>query len=323
MANQKYQLPKYLQKLLGASSNNFMQKHVVKELNQKGLPGYEIQEQNQKDTPSPINNKMKFKMANKLTSQHTGNNFWHGMRAVNKVAGAKDTWVEGLLDQLKGISGGDNRYYDTNPVVHTLAGTSLGALAGRGAGSLTAWLLGKKHDDPRDDWDGKDIKRTATWLGAALGATPGILSGVLNLSEGKPLNDTSAFQYNAATKKKAALAKVTKKSFYNDFNTNINGNQLINNLYNNPTMSSQFNHNQQNNFVDMINQSQNISGSSNFTPADLAKVAIGMGSGASMGYLGGKVLGALTGMPQSWQDNLLNAGLYGGTAKAVMNTIFR
>jgi hypothetical protein len=59
------------------------------------------------------------------------------------------------------------------------------------------------------------------------------------------------------------------------------------------------------------------------TPLDMAKAAVGMGSGYLSGLLVGKGLGALTGMPEGAQDRLKQVGTYAGVVANLIPAMFR
>lgn len=58
------------------------------------------------------------------------------------------------------------------------------------------------------------------------------------------------------------------------------------------------------------------------TPADIARIGIGMGSGYASGSLAGRTLGVLAGLQPDMQKQLQQAGLWAGALKAVVPSLF-
>lgn len=59
------------------------------------------------------------------------------------------------------------------------------------------------------------------------------------------------------------------------------------------------------------------------SPADIARVAVGMGSGWVSGRIAGKILGALAGLTPDAREKLQKAGLWAGLVKAVVPLVFK
>jgi hypothetical protein len=203
-------------------------------------------------------------------------------------------------EKMKSLLGWDDRYYATNPVAAMLATGVLGAGLGYGGASLASLFLPKS-------WDKKKFRRSGALLGGAIGAAPGAAESLKSLLIGQPLLDGSHM-------------RLSKESAYPE--PQISGEELIRMTWQHPLVSQQMAPGQQVLLSGAIHGATQISGSPFFTPKDMARLTAGLGSGYATGLIAGRVLGALTGMPESAQTTLANTGMYAGALKATLPLLF-
>ena len=203
-------------------------------------------------------------------------------------------------EKTKSLLGWDDRYYATNPLAAMLATGVLGAGLGYGGASLASLLL-------PNSWDKKKFRRSGALLGGAIGAAPGAAESLKSLLIGQPLLDGSHMRL--------------KESAYPE--PQISGEELIRMTWQHPLVSCQMTPGQQVLMSGAVHGATQISGSPFFTPRDMARLTAGMGSGYATGLIAGRVLGALTGMPESAQSTLANTGMYAGALKGILPLIYQ
>lgn len=213
------------------------------------------------------------------------------------------------------------------PVAGLLGGALLGSSLGYGAGWLGERVLPQ-------DWERKKLRRTMAMLGGLTGATPGLLLMLDNKMSGRNLNSDAIFPAKGLEEKVAQLYDAQSAPFSLAINSNPFGSQPINvpymqrTLMYDPYVTAQLSPGIRGTAAGLLGVSQidkerreGIS-TSFIWPRDIARITAGMGTGYFSGALVGKVLGALTGMPQTTQDKLKQVGLWSGVVANVLPLAF-
>lgn len=219
---------------------------------------------------------------------------------------------------------------NVNPYVQTLGGlaqlweapqlkdfpqkpSSLGQmLVLGGLGAAGGKLIGRGIDH----WLPNDFiraERAGMILGGLLGASPGLAGAYLNSQSGKPAWTTSFYNTKNA-------------SYATPWGESINVQQFQNSMWQDPRFVQSTPLALRAAASGLVQQAANIPGgrinSPFVTPADIARVAVGIGSGAASGWLVGKTLGAVFGTGQKTQDLLKNTGVAIGALKTVIPLVF-
>jgi len=233
------------------------------------------------------------------------------------------------------------------PLQSMLAGGMLGAGLGYGVGAVGEQLL------PRD-WKRRRMSRTLAILGGLAGAAPGGLWMAHNYANEKPLNAASLFntpppindppskgiQSRAAPPAKAAAEedsddegdgrsdeRASERSYGSsgyDFPP-VRVNEFNHVIWNDPRVSDPIPYALQaagSGLVAGAAYDSPRGRSPLVTPADIARIAVGMGTGYASGALVGKGLSLLFGLPQSTQERLKNVGLFAGVLKTLIPVAF-
>jgi hypothetical protein len=229
-----------------------------------------------------------------------------------------------------------------------LAGGLLGAGAGYGLGWLGSSVLPAK-------WNKKRLPRTLAAVGGLIGAAPGLVGMGVNLASGKGVLNDSAFDVGPIPKAAGAEPKSRFSSSIRNLNTGISPiliesikqafseagygtgydidlsptpismDALNHSLFNDPRVSSSLPLPLRAATSGVVETAWNARGQGPrfVTPADMAYIAAGMGSGYVSGAIVGKTLGILTGMPEETQDKLKQVGLWSGVVANVVPLLFR
>lgn len=241
----------------------------------------------------------------------TGEQYFTDARAIaNTMMGCPKT-ASTTAQKIYSLLGWDDRYYPTNPVAAMLATGVLGAGLGYGGATLASTFL-------PNTWDKKKFRRSGLLFGGAIGAAPGAAEVMKSLLIGQPVLDGS----HMTREFKEDQLKESNYGLPYTSTPRISGEDLMKMTWQHPLVSQQMTPGQQALFSGAVQGATAISGSPFFTPTDMARLTAGMGSGYAMGLVAGKVLGALTGMPQSAQKTLANTGMYAGTLKAVLPLLY-
>lgn len=226
-----------------------------------------------------------------------------------------------------------------SPLAATLAGGLLGAGLGYGTGTLGEAFL------PEEQFRPGRLRRTLALLGGALGAAPGAWWGTVNQREHPQQPGAAAWLSSWPTHpenlKKSALAEAYQalhdylppasarlKQAAAAFDTGLDVlNQIPviprdqfsgvvqQDLYTPPPVRAAT--------VGLVDSASALRGGSPWvTPGDVARVAIGAGSGYVSGMLAGKTLGALAGLRPDTQQQLQRMGTWAGVLSAVVPLIF-
>ena len=192
------------------------------------------------------------------------------------------------------------------PLAAMLSGGALGALAGYGGGYLAERLVGKGV------LDRGRLRKMLALLGGAAGAAPGAwwwsASARENphLSTGEALVDTWPYEKASAFAFGADQPVIPRNQFgqlvWADEQTPL------------PIRSAT---------TGLLAAAGQVGGGSPWvSPADVARVALGMGSGYASGMLVGKTLGALAGLTPDAQSAIRRSGTWAGVLTAVVPMAF-
>ena len=193
-----------------------------------------------------------------------------------------------------------------------MTGAGLGYLGGR-VGSKVVNLFGKNLDE-------KKVGRMGATLGGVTGAIPGLMLALGNYYAGKPIL-TSSFLNDRDPYVRRPFAKhasFTGAAFDPD-----HFRQLVNE---NPFNRMRMDPRERAMATGLVDGAQHLPGrnqhSSLVTPVDIARMAVGMGSGYASGSLVGNVLGGLMGLPDARRDDLIRAGTFAGAIKSIIPLAF-
>jgi hypothetical protein len=209
-----------------------------------------------------------------------------------------------------------------SPLSATIAGGLLGAGLGYGTGTLLENILPNKYIEK-----GK-LRKTLGLAGGGIGLAPGILWGAANYQNGQPL--TGELVKDALDKLipeecrelnemfKAALEETpaTAGAFDIAINTNRFNDVLWSptDPYTPPALRAATS--------GLVEAAGEHRGSPWITPMDIAKIALGAGSGLTSGLFVGKTLGALAGLTPAAQETLQQIGVWTGVLKSTVPMVF-
>jgi hypothetical protein len=199
------------------------------------------------------------------------------------------------------------------PLTNTLIGAGLGALLGGSGGWLAEQFFPEGTFQP-----GGPRKRLAV-LGAGVGALPGLYQAYDNLRAGQgvadawppPADPTPAHSALAGSPVAAVLAG---KEAADPFFPVIHRDRFQQAVFADPFTPP----NVQAGAAGLVEAASAVRGLPVVTPWDVARIAVGGGSGLASGYLTGKVFGVLAGLTPERQRDLQQAGLWAGVLKAVV-----
>ena len=239
------------------------------------------------------------------------------------------------------------------PIQSMLAGGLLGSGLGYSAGWLGEKLL-------PNDWKRKRMRRTLAILGGLAGAAPGGLWMYHNMVNSKPLNDASLFNSpppvndapfkglrqrapipaepvrpkmlpgSGGTSPASKIASDTDTEYGSDSTgysfPPVRVNEFNHVIWSDPRVSDPIPYALQAAGSGLMTGAAYSSprgrNSSVVTPADIARMSVGMGTGYASGALVGKGLSLLFGMPESTQEKLKNIGMFAGVLKTLIPLAF-
>lgn len=239
-------------------------------------------------------------------------------------------WTPDLLGVLPGVP---------SPLAATLASGALGAGLGYGTGWVAEKFLPEK-------WERNRLRRTLAVMGGLAGAAPGALWGYVNLKEhgpaglvkGWPLHERKTYDTEIPLRQAGPpkvieqdieLDPLVKEAIANPnpftdwgpgesgaFPPPIDAEKLVQTIYT-PPVSQQLPPETQAATAGLVVGAGHHQTGGEYMPRLVSPLAVGrmsagMGSGWLSGLLVGKVLGALTGMPDSAQARLRSTGLWAG-----------
>jgi hypothetical protein len=231
-----------------------------------------------------------------------------------------------------------------SPVSAALASGLLGAGAGYGTGWVAEKFLPEK-------WKRNRLRRTLAVLGGLGGAATALPYAAVNVAEhgpsgllqGGPLDTPPDIhgpfrryddQGNLLDKLvtssyKEAVARYSPLPSYNDtgaFPPPIDAQRLVDTIHS-PPVAQQLSPATQAASIGLVLGAGHKQTGGRYmprmvSPLSVGNMAAGMGSGWLSGVLVGKVLGALTGMPESAQKKLRNTGLWAGAITNILPLAF-
>jgi hypothetical protein len=219
---------------------------------------------------------------------------------------------------------------DSSPLVNTLAGAALTGATGYGLGWLGEHVLPDKYFEK-----GK-LRRTLGLLGAGVGAIPGVLQAVDNTVQGRnpvapwpppsPTTDVDP----VLTKANAALAEL----FDDDKAAEDDGPQAEAGALDHAPVIERDHFNRvlwsdpmtpvpdRAAAVGLVEAAGLARGDSPLiSPYDVARIAVGAGSGYVSGLIVGRTLGALAGLRPETQESLQRAGTWAGIIKGIVPAV--
>jgi hypothetical protein len=224
------------------------------------------------------------------------------------------------------------------PVASMLTSGLLGAGLGYGAG----WIGEKMMPN---DWRRGRLSKTLALLGGAAGIMPGLAYGMTNKAKNLPFNDNTTLDhpptggimpenhFPVAPLFRSAVDSV-KEKLGRDLADNsgmtgdippIQVDKFNQTIWGDPYVSPNIPLSTRGAATSAVTLAQQMPGGIGagwVTPMQLGHIAAGMGVGYASGALVGGVLGLLTGMPESTQDQLKRTGMYAGIISEVVPMLF-
>jgi hypothetical protein len=193
-------------------------------------------------------------------------------------------------------------------LVTGLLGGSLGYLGGRAYGGVANGLarfgLGKGIDEDKAARIGRN-------MGAGVGMLPGALTMYGNHKLGLPLLRGAFFDQRVD--KRASAGQV------------FNADEFKRIVYEDPFVSMRLDPREKAMAVGLVTGAQHLPGRSPsplITPVDVARMAVGMGSGYLSGAMVGRTLGHIMGLPDPAQEAIIRAGTFAGAIKSILPVIY-
>lgn len=259
--------------------------------------------------------------------------FREGLRDAWEEKQAASTVLKGL-GQAAGLL--PSRWSKAIPgVPGALTGTLGGALIGAGLGYGAGWLGEKILPQ---DWQRGRLRRTLALMGGAVGAMPGALATLHNYADGRPLNSDAIMnpQYEAyrtlydGSQDLPDLSDVKYAASQTGWDVEIPDiplEQFQDNLWSDPYVARDLPLPTRAAASGLVGaawraQPEERRSARLVSPADIARISAGMGTGYLSGAIVGKALGALTGMPAETQDRLKRTGLWAGVIANVVPFAF-
>lgn len=217
----------------------------------------------------------------------------------------------GVLTQLwKGQIAGIPNYPSalSSMLVTGMLGGGLGYLGGRAIGAgidgLARLGLSKGVDKGR-------IARVGRNVGIGVGMLPGLLTMYGNKKMGLPLLRGDFFNHRIDKQSNAGQV--------------FNADEFRRLVYEDPFVSMRLNPREKAMATGLVVGAQHLPGRSPsplVTPIDIARMAVGMGSGYLSGALVGRTLGHIMGLPQEAQDTIIRSGTFAGAVKSILPVIY-
>lgn len=219
-------------------------------------------------------------------------------------------------DAIGWRAGPVNAFYGgPRPLTNTLVGAGLGAILGYGGGLAAEQLF------PEGTFEPGTPRRRFALAGGLLGAAPGLYQGYDNLRTGHGLLDPwpPLPQAPDPTPGAAAIAggpAFAKPAADNDFlfAPAIPRERFQAAVFADPNTPPHL----QAATAGLVEAASRVSGRPVVTPWDVARIALGAGTGLASGYLVGKTLGLLAGLSPDRQRELQQTGAWAGALKAVV-----
>lgn len=223
------------------------------------------------------------------------------MSPIGQVFG----YTEGPINEL---------YGGPRPVSSAIAGGLLTAGLGYAGGDLLERLVPKMFSPGA-------AKHRLALLGGALGATPGVMGMALNNAEGRSIFDKSAKLKQAA----AVLNGDDDIPQFYKFSNNLVFRPTIDVArFNNAVWEDPYSPGATQAVASGLVYGAGAATNSNVvSPMDIARMAVGMGTGYASATLMGKAFGALAGLSPEAQQALQTAGMWSGIMKTVTDPVLR
>lgn len=192
------------------------------------------------------------------------------------------------------------------PVTNLLVGSALGALGGWGAGRLAEEFLPERYFSPGA------VRRRAALLGAAVGAAPAAWQAFDNV---RTTGDPAAVLDRWPVPLDKAAADAGWRKAADVFDPVIPRDPFVASVMADPYTPARL----RAATAGLVEAAAAVRGGSDLvSPWDVARIAVGAGSGLVSGVVAGKALGLLAGLTPGGQEKLQQAGLWAGVLKAVV-----
>jgi hypothetical protein len=204
-----------------------------------------------------------------------------------------------LADVLGWRAGDMNAFWGgPRPVSNLIIGAGLGSLGGYGLGRLAETVLPPKYFEPGA------MRRRGALAGAVMGSLPAVWQGFDNVRlSGDPTAVLSRWPQETTEKVAVDLfAPVIDRDAFNRQVMEFDQTPM-------PIRAAT---------AGLVEAASAVGGSSLVTPWDVAKVAVGAGSGLVSGVVAGKALGFLAGLTPVGQEGVQKLGLWSGILSAVV-----
>jgi len=221
---------------------------------------------------------------------------------------------------------------DATPLSSMLAGGLIGAGLGHGGGYLAEKLTGDRVFEP-----GR-LRRRLALAGGLLGTVPGAYLGSMKVRQGledgastfdslKKIIEPLDFYKQSVQALEILLPDTFVPGYFTKIAEDAGGlfvsdipvdafNRVV---WNDPNTSLPI----RAATVGLVQTASNLSNNSGFvSPLDIARIAMGMGSGLASGVLVGKTLSQLAGVNRQTQKALQDAGIWAGALGQVIPTVF-
>jgi hypothetical protein len=204
------------------------------------------------------------------------------------------------------------------PLSSMLVLAPLGATAGLAAGYLGNKLTGGHAFN--NLW-------TPALAGAAAGLVPGLAYAGLNAAAGQPAFTSASWNFPKLDKvgfmnptPDAPAIFPTVKSLY------IPVDQLKEMIYRDPNVAPHIPPHIQAATIGLVEGAQNLPGRKYdlpiITPFDVARMAVGLGTGYASGALAGTILGGMFGLSDSAKDMMKSTGMFAGLINSVVPMVY-
>lgn len=204
-----------------------------------------------------------------------------------------------------------------SPMAAMLASSALGAGGGYLAGTALEQIL-------PDKWRRRRLRRTLATAGGLLGATPALAYAATNLGEGSGLLSPGSWsevkQADEFDDPVWGEGDASAGGFFNPtIPTDAFNRVVLSDPYTPPQVQAATT-----GVITAAAMSRggNTQRSAMVSPADIARIGVGMGTGYVSGALVGKALGVLAGMPPETQQQLQQTGMWAGILTNVVPMLF-
>ena len=215
------------------------------------------------------------------------------------------------------LPGGIPNY--ASPLTGMLTGGLLTAGLGYGTGKLLTRLM-------PDQWDQTAMPRTLALLGGAVGASPGALQALSAHMRGKSILSQTDDGRMAEPNRRFSVKLASDSSGLDDLGAapfRVDG--FNRTVLDDPRVEGVVAPQTQLAATSLVTAASYLPGPAPagwVSPGQIARMAVGMGTGYASAALVGKGLGVLMGMPSSSQETLKNTGMWAGALQALVPHAF-